>query len=197
MARLENLRRKVAALYASENISRADWADWMYEGHVLLVAKSAREVAEKYGGNPELAEAAALLHDVADTIMKREDPEHETKSLEMARTLLKENSYNEVEASVVVEDAIAKHSCHGAIRPTSAEGKAMATGDAIVHLTSDFYTVAEKRRKQSQSKEEISAWLLPKIDRDFYNKIAYESIREELKAQYEELRNHFSRDSYV
>lgn len=191
MSRIEKLKEEVAALYQAKHGGRADWADWMYEGHVIPVAEASREVALRFGGSAELAEAAALLYDIADAVIKRDDPHHESKSMEIARELLTKTGFDSDEIAIVVDDAIAKHSCHGDIRPQTREGKAMAAGDAVVHLTTDFYFFAENKKKQHESSEEISAWLLPKMERDFTNKIAFDELREEVRPNYERLKSHF------
>lgn len=189
--RIQNVREEVRALYAAELPGRADWADWIYEGHVLKVAQAARDVAIRFGGDPDLAEAAGLLHDIADAVMKREDPAHEARSVDIARDFLQKAGFTGEEIKIIVEDAMEKHGCHDDVRPATTEGKALSSGDAVVHLTSDFYVVAERRRSAFQSREEISAWVLPKIDRDFHNKIAYSQLREEMRPDYERLKYHF------
>lgn len=194
MSRIELLRRAVADLYHAEHPDRAEWADWIYEGHVVLVGNEAKSIASRFGGNLELAEAAGLLHDVADTVMKRERPDHEARSFEIARKLLTECGFSEDEITTVVDDAIAKHSCHGDVRPESLEGKVMASADGVVHMKSDFYSIAESRRKQFQTPQEIADWALPKIERDFNNKIAFEELREEVRPEYDRLKTHFSRE---
>lgn len=191
MSRLENLKEEIAKLYRTPNSNRADWADWIYEGHVVPVGNASREVATRFGGNPELAEAAGLLHDIADAVMKRENPEHEAESMNIARELLADNGYTNEEISIIVDDALLKHSCRGDVRPVTAEGKAVAAGDAVAHLTTDFYLYAEEGRKKYQTKEEIQAWVLPKIERDFTNKIAFEELREEVRPNYEQLKAYF------
>ena len=191
MSRIEILRREVADLYNAKHTDRADWADWMLEGHVIPVANASREVAARFGGDPELAEAAGLLHDIADAVMKRENPMHEAKSLEMARMFLEKVGFTNGEIEIVVDDAIAKHSCHGEVRPSTKEGKALAAGDAVVHIKSDFYDYAESRIKEFLAAEQISAWVLPKLDRDFTKKISYDSLREEVRPGYELLKERF------
>lgn len=186
------MREKVREMYEEKNPGRADWADWIYEKHVVLVAGESREIAQKYGGNPDLAEAAGLLHDIADAEMKRENPRHEQESLRIARELLRETGFTEDEIRVVVDDAIAKHGCHGDVRPSTPEGKAMAAGDGVVHLTSDFYEIAEDKRFGHESSHEVAEWALPKLDRDFANKIAYDELRERVRPDYEKLKAHFA-----
>lgn len=191
MTPLEKLRNEVAQLYEEKYTGRADWADWIYDGHVVLVADAARKIAEQYGGQAELAEAAGLLHDIADAVMKREDSRHEEESLRIARELLNKVGFSKEEIKVVVDDAIAKHSCYDNVRPSTAEGKAMAAADGYVHITSDFYGIAEKRRTGFQSPQEIAAWALPKIERDFHNKMSFDELRESVRLSYEGLKTHF------
>lgn len=188
---IQQLRKDVHDLYSAKHPNRADWANWLYEKHVLLVAEESRNIANKYGGNPDLAEAAGLLHDIADAVMKRDDPRHEEESLNIARTLLKNAGYSEDEISIIVDDAIVKHGCHGDIRPETLEGKAMASGDAVVHLMSDFYTIAEGEIIKEDSPQKAASWALPKLDRDFNNKIAYDDLREEVRPTYLKLKEHF------
>ncbi len=192
MEKFNQLKPRVEELYQAKHPDRAEWADWIYEGHVLPVAESAKKIAQEYGGNPELAAAAGLLHDVADAVMKRENPEHVQKSFEIARDFLRASHFTDEEIAIVVDDAIAKHSCRGDVRPETLEGKAMAAGDAVMHLQTDFYQHAETRRKASQTREEISAWALPKIDRDFQNKIAYPKLQNEVFSDYQKLRAYFA-----
>ncbi len=191
MTKIEKLKEEVRNLYNSKHSDRAAWADWIYEGHVIPVGDASRKIAERFGGNPELAEAAGLLHDIADAIMKREEPQHETKSMEIARDLLTKSGFSDAEIKTVVDDAILNHSCRGDNRPTTLEGRAMAAGDAFAHLTTDFYLVAEEDRKRYETHAEVVVWVHPKLDRDFTNKIAYDELREEVRADYEKLKAHF------
>jgi HD superfamily phosphodiesterase len=191
MKPIEQLRSAVRELYSAKDPNRADWADWIYENHVLLVADEAVKIAVEFGGNPDLAEAAGLLHDVADAVMKREDSGHEENSLAIARNFMRKAGYALNEIAIVVDDAIVRHGCHGDIRPATLEGKAMASGDAVVHLVSDFYEFAEKEMLVMDSRRDIARWALPKIDRDFINKIAYDDVRKKVEPDYIRLKNHF------
>lgn len=187
MSRIETLKQKVDALYQTKNPDRAEWADWLYESHVFLVADKAKEVAVRVGANAELAEAAGMLHDIADAVMKREDVRHEEESLRIAKEYLNACEFSDAEI-VIVEDAILFHGCHDGKVPQILEGKAMATGDALVHLQSDFYEFAIKASIDTDPIEEIKEWGLKKIERDFNNKILFEDVREEARADYERLK---------
>lgn len=68
MTRTQTLEQTVTDLYAAHNSERAEWADWLGENHVFLVADNATELAQRYGANVELARAGVLLHDIADFV---------------------------------------------------------------------------------------------------------------------------------
>src|SRR3989344_9451088 len=100
MTRLEELKRRVDELYLAKNENRADWADWMYEHHVFVVADYAAELADRFGANKELAVAAGMLHDIADAVMSRENPEHEEKSMEIAAGFLRDTGFSDAEIQI-------------------------------------------------------------------------------------------------
>ena len=191
MNRLKKLKDKIDCLYKLRNKDRADWADWLHKNHVFLVADLAKKLAKRYEASQEVAAAAAMLHDIADAVMKRENPEHEKESGIIAKKLLKESDFTEKEIKIIVEDAMRTHSCYDNERPKSLEGKIMATADGMVHLQSDFYTHAVKAMKKNKSLEEISAWAVPKIDRDFNNKIMFAELQKKAETDYKKLRFKF------
>ena len=192
MPRIESLKRKVKDLYGSRNPNREDWADWLCKNHIFIVADYACELAKRYGADKELASAAGMLHDIGDAEMSRFNPEHEKRSSEIARKLLTECEFSEAEIAIVVDDAMRFHGCHGDERPASLEGKIMAAADALAHLKTDFYKHALKDKSKKESLNDIQKWALPKLERDFTNKIAFDGVREEARTSYEELRTFFS-----
>jgi HD superfamily phosphodiesterase len=150
-------------------------------------------LAEKYGANAELAQAAAMLHDIADSQMSRKDPRHEAESLELARELMTEISYPADEISLVVDDAIRYHSCRGDERPKSKEGLTLATADSLAHLQTDFYIYATWAYGKDRSLEALKEWALKKIDRDLSEKIAFEDERQAARTDHDMLKALFSR----
>jgi len=193
MSRIDILRRKVDALYANRNIEEADeWAGYLHRNHIFAVADAAADMAKRFGGDAELAAAAGMLHDIADAVMKRREDGHGEKSIEIAERLLKESSFSDDEIRHVIDDAIAKHSCRGTVRPETQEGKCMAGGDAIVHLSSDFYDHAiEDWIRRGETKEDLQKWGLEKIDRDLNVKIFFDDVREEMRPHYERWKARF------
>ncbi len=193
MNRLNKLEEKVKSLYQEKNPNRADWADWLLDNHVLVVADYANELAKKYNAHVELAKAAALLHDIADVNTKRSDKKHGEISLQMARALLHEAGFNKDEIALVVDDAIRFHSCNDDEHPASIEGKILATADSLAHLKTDFYLFATWALGKEMTLTEIKSWTLKKIERDYHNKIFFDDIRKEVMPDYERLKTLFSR----
>jgi putative nucleotidyltransferase with HDIG domain len=191
MNRLHQLEEKVKDLYHEKNPNRADWADWMLDHHVLVVANYASELAQKYHANEELARVAALLHDIADTQTKRSDTKHEEISLQIARQLMTKYSYSKDEISLVVDDAIRYHSCYNEEHPESLEGKILSTADSLAHLKTDFYAHAKKALGQDMRIEELKDWVRKKIDRDLNHKIFFEDVRTEVLPDYEHIKELF------
>lgn len=193
MNRLDALKEKVERLYREKEDGHDQWVDWLYEHHVVIVVKYAKELAERFNVNAELAQVAALLHDIADYKMKRSDPKHEEESLATARQLMEECGYSAEDIALVVDDAIRFHSCHGAERPKSQEGLILATADSVAHLKTDFYVFATWALGRSRTLEETKEWTLQKLKRDFNNKISFDEVREEVRPDYELLKNFFAR----
>ena len=193
MARLDDLWQNVESLYNEKLETRDEWADWLYPNHVVVVARSAKRIAEQKDANVELSQVAALLHDVADVRMARMNPEHGEESLRIARQVMEENDYTADEIVLVVDDAIRYHSCHGDERPKSVEGLVLATADSLAHLQTDFYVYATWAKGKRETLESIKEWALKKIERDLHNKISFEDIREEARPDYEIIKELFSR----
>ena len=194
MSRFDDLSQEVESLYSQKLASREDWADWLYPNHVLVVARNAKALAEKVGADAELAQVAALLHDVADIRMKRANPDHETESLNIARELMRKHGYTDDEIRLVVDDAIRFHSCHGDERPASKEGLVLAAADALAHFQTDYYIfTAVGFGKSGRDHETFKKWVLAKIERDFTNKIAFDEVRETVRPDYTRMKELCSR----
>jgi ABC-type hemin transport system ATPase subunit len=69
--------------------------------------------------------------------MSRFDVGHEVECLSIAQDFLTRAGFSEDEI-IIVHDILIHHSCRD-ILPQTQEGRIMATADAVVHLTSDFY----------------------------------------------------------
>ena len=193
MSRLEDLQQRVAWLFEARSPSRNDWADWLWAEHQPYVAHAARELAVRFGANVELAEASGWLHDIADAVMSRFADGHEEASITMARQIMYDVGYSQDDVAIVVDDALRLHSCYDGKAPRSLEGKVLATADALAHLKTDFYSSAAQRLVKEMSPQEIKNYALKKSARDFNDKIRFDEVREETRADYERIKNYFSR----
>ncbi|PIP68895.1 hypothetical protein CO033_00850 [Candidatus Nomurabacteria bacterium CG_4_9_14_0_2_um_filter_32_10] len=192
MLKLFKLKRKINKLYKAKNDNRDEWADYLFTDHIYLVAKIAKKFSKKYNANKKLVIASALLHDIADAVMPRENIAYEEKSYEIAKDFLTASGFSEKEIEIIVNDALRYHSCHNGEIPKTIEGKILATADAYAHLISNFYEnrIIEFARRDSLQK--AKEWALLKIDRDLYNKILFDKIKEEAKPRYEFLKNYIN-----
>lgn len=186
--RLQQLEKKVRALYQTNTLSGDKWGEWLLTNHVLVVADYTTKLAARFSARAEIARAAALLHDIADAVMPRDTPEHESESLRIATQLLQETGYSDNDIALVVEDAIRYHSCHDGKAPQSLEGKILATADALGHLKTDFYLYAAWAFGKDRSLDAYKAWARKKIERDFHAKILFDEVKQETKHDYEILK---------
>lgn len=188
MKPIEKVRGAVAALYEQQLPNRDIWSEWLYDNHVLVVAKFAREVAERHGADPDTCEAVALLHDLGDALTSRHDPGHEQLSLRKAEELLHAAGYDEQTVRRLVDDALRFHSCHGAERPKSEEGKVLATADALAHFLTDFYAYMRDVVFKDRGPEAFKRWVAEKIERDYHAKIFYDHERTMVTPTYEKVK---------
>lgn len=193
MNRIDTLDALVRKLYEQKDPTRTGWADWLYENHVFVVADYASDLAQKYLANEELARAAALLHDIADSVMNRFDQNHEAKSLEMSRDLLTQSGFSDEEVHLVVDDAIKFHSCHDGKVPRSLEGRILATADGLAHLKTDFYVFATWAMADGSSLAEVKDYVLKKVERDFNSKILFTEEKQKAEQDYQRIKGLYSR----
>lgn len=188
MQPLDTLRQNVEKLYKSGNPNADVWNDWGYPNHVLVVADLTEKIAKAQGAKVDLAVAGALLHDIADAVMMRSNPEHEVESLKIAERILKESGFSAEDTAFVVNEIIKPHSCKE-LMPTTLEGKVMATADGAAHFLTDFYPVFCWRnygpRKDYQA---FKDWMRTKMEKDVNKKLFFDDIKQEVMPRYEALK---------
>jgi metal-dependent HD superfamily phosphatase/phosphodiesterase len=185
-ANLARLKTLVAAAYNGSKDSPDAWQRWCYENHVLIVAK----LATLYGGNKIFCVAGSLLHDIADSILGREDPDHERRSEALARELLIKSGFSPESTELILRDVIAPHSCKNLI-PETLEGKILATADAVAHLTSNFYSYLAWHHIDGGDYPGFKRWAQKKLEKDLNKKIFFEDVRKAMTINYKVLREVF------
>lgn len=182
---LTSVEEIVTQVYKTSDL---DWAHWIWSAHVPVVAHNAQKLCQRFGGKPEFAVAGAWLHDIGDTKVSRFADDHEETSDVISRDILTEAGYSKEDIAMIIKEVIAPHSCDE-IMPTSLEGKILATADALAHLQTDFYLqVCWKHIPEGKTYEEFLTWVQAKLDRDYYKKIFFPEIQEEVKIRYEALK---------
>jgi putative nucleotidyltransferase with HDIG domain len=192
MDKLATLRNHVETLYTTAGPEADPWIDWGYPHHVLVVGDLAEELARSHQLDVSVVVAGALLHDIADAVTVRRDPEHETKSLQIAADLLAKSGYDETTAQFIVDEIIQPHGCDTQM-PTADEGKAVATADGAAHFLTDFYPYFAWQHYGPGTEYAIyKDWALKKIEKDITKKMFYPEIKERVEPAYKVLRQFFS-----
>lgn len=172
--------------------SSEEFAQWVWNNHVPLVAQKTEELAERFNANEDIAVAGAWLHDFGDVFIHRHAYEHHEISKIEAIKVLREVGYSDEEVKKVLEEVILPHSCKDGLFPTTIEGKVMATADALAHLTSDFYVqLAWKHFPDGKDYPEFLTWVDEKLERDFNAKIFFEEVKNEVHYRYDALKQVF------
>lgn len=193
MDKLDKVIEIVEGLYAKKN-PVIDWNEWIFEGHIKVVANWVEEISKKYEFDKESTLAAAYLHDLAYAWTSKTDPDLDEKSESEARKVLKEAGYPEERVSFIVDEIIHGHGMHDGEEPEHIEAKVLATADALAHFTTDFYLVICWNHYLFEDKDlnAYKAWVLKKIDRDMVNKIFFEEYKKLAEPYYQSLKSLFS-----
>jgi HD superfamily phosphodiesterase len=172
--------------------SSQDFAKWMWENHVPIVASNTEELSHRFNANADIAVAGAWLHDFGDAFVDRHSNEHDEVSKVEATKVLNASGYSDDEIKKVLGEVILPHSCKDGFLPTTIEGQVMATADALAHLTTDFYVqFAWKHLPEGKSYEQYLEWVAKKLERDCHDKIFFDEVREEVRHRYVVLKEVF------
>jgi HD superfamily phosphodiesterase len=188
--RVRKVWQNVTQLYSQ---TKRKEAFYLWKNHVQTVAKFAAELSDRFGGKKDLVVVGALLHDVADIWLEREDNAFEARTRGTIEEVLKEASFSFQETTFVMDEIIDPHSCHPDNLPSTLEGKVLATADALAHLTTTFYADARTVFFLTKKTDaEYLEWVKSKLYRDFNKKIFFEEIKKEISPRHQELIKQFS-----
>ena len=190
MTRQQIVFNEVEKAYAQDSVR--EMGAWMWHNHVQWVANKGRELAEKYDADTEKVYCAALLHDIADSTLEREDDTFDTWSEQKGREILESAQFTQDEIAELLEIIIRPHSCRPNNLPTTLEGKVLATADAMFHLQTSFFPMlCFKNKPPCNSYHTWQEWFSEKIERDFGPKIFFAEERELVRADCEALKRVF------
>lgn len=161
-------------------------------GHVERVAKIAKFIAEKEGGNVEVVVKSAELHDIA-----RSAKNHAIESAKIAEKLLREQGFKE-DFINAVKHAIETHSFSAKIQPQTLEAKILSDADKLdaigaIGVARAFMFSGENNRSIEETLKHFEEKLLKLRDllytetakkiakeRHEFLKIFYEQIKREM-----------------
>jgi uncharacterized protein len=159
---LENIRQLVK--------NEAEEDDWKY--HIVPVVKYAKELAKILNADEDVAELAALLHDIGR--LRFESGDHDVTGVPEAEKILKElNCPSEIIDEV--KHCVESHRGSKNVVPKTIIAKIIANADAMAHF--DILPVFFFWRSQDSSFEEAFKWVDEKIDRDWDKKLTLPEAR--------------------
>lgn len=144
-----------------------------YNHHFVPTVRYAKLITEKIGGDKEVIEISAWLHDIGSIMVGREN--HHIDGQEIAEKKLRELSYDEDKIKKVKE-CIFSHRGSQGIKPKTKEAQIIADADGMGtfdKLHGLFYAafVAEKLDTE-QARKSVKQKLI-----NSYNKISFEAKR--------------------
>jgi len=153
---------------------------WVFPNHIDIAVDFARQMAEKYKANVEVAMLGALLHD-AGLAYKREsaDPTgHENCSIEYAEEFLPKYGY---EKELIDEVVKCIDATEPEVEPATLEAKIVRSADAMSHMLSVHYLA---KAKFASDWEGGISFVEKKIKKDF-TKVCLDDERELVRPVYE------------
>jgi len=151
---------------------------WKY--HITIVMKYAKYLAKIEHENVEVAELAALLHDIGGYRYGWDD-HHKTGATE-AEKILKDFGYDKKIISQVKE-CVEAHSTSGFTIPKNKLITIMRDADALAHFDAVPWLLAIGLRNEKGHDAAVK-WVADKLDRDYKNKLHLEESKKIAKEKY-------------
>jgi HD superfamily phosphodiesterase len=160
---------------------------WFYTDHLLMVEKNSKCLLKELPkADSEVVLLGVWLHDLQRVRGLKGD--HQSVGAREAVKVMKEYGYDKAVIEKV-KAIILTHSCDQN-KPTSIEGKILATADAMSHYYNDFFLrVAVTGQRDLK---EFKEWVLEKLDRNFNKKIFFASAKKKIKPRHELYKKVFS-----
>lgn len=174
---------KVREIVKKECSSNSTMNNWTY--HIEIVVKYAKLLAEKMNSDAEMAELAALLHDIGR--IKFGSKDHEKTGLPEAEKILKEVGYSQ-DIIDEIKHCVESHRGSKDIVPKTITAKITTNADAMSHfdIIPLLFKVALKR--SDNNLEDTLQWINDKIERDWNKKMTIPEAKEIMKEKYHAFR---------
>jgi len=160
---------------------------WFYSDHLLMVEKNAKALLKEMpSADKGVVLLGVWLHDLQR--VRGLNGDHQSVGAREAEKVMREYGYdNKIIAKV--KNIIQTHSCDKK-KPTSLEGRILATADAMSHYYNDFYLriAVTGQRDLAEFKE----WVLEKLDRNYNKKIFFNYAKKKIKLRHDLYKKVFS-----
>lgn len=157
----------------------------VWDQHIVLVVNYSKMLAAKLGADQEMAELAALLHDLGS--LKFGEEGHEITGQKEAEKVLKNAGYPK-KIIDEIKEAIGSHRGSLDIKPKSITAKILANADAMAHF--DVVPVLLRVGLDKYKKDEKLAakWVLDKLERDWNKKLTIPEAKKMVREKYQAAR---------
>ncbi len=183
IAKFQQVRNDLIEIYPPETDEprlRYVRRTWVFPNHIDIAVDFAKQLAEKYKANTEVAMLGALLHD-AGLAYKRDsaDPAgHENRSIEYAQTFLPKYGYD---GELIKEVVKCIDATEPEIEPETLEAKIVRSADAMSHMLSVHYLA---KAVFAPDWEGGIGFVEKKVKKDF-GKVCLDDEREQVRPVYD------------
>ena len=151
--------------------------------HITLVVKNALQLAPILGGDKDVCELSALLHDYASIVNSGWYPEHHIHSARLAKEILTQYKYP-TQVIEKVQECIRTHRGSQSLQPLTTEALILANGDAMEHIQAVDSLLYLAYVQHKMGIDEGQKWVIQKVERSWSKMVlqAQELVREKYEA---------------
>jgi len=172
--KLNEIRKIVKRIAESE--------DWKF--HILAVVDYSKKLAKILKVNEEIAELAALLHDIGR--LKFGGENHHLTGAKEAEKILKKYKFKK-EIIGEIKHCIESHRGATDITPKTKLAKIIANADVMAHFD-NFLVLVYYGAQRKFGYEETIEWLNRKIERDWEKKLTLSQAKKMMKEKYKAIK---------
>ncbi len=154
--------------------------DWKF--HTSLVVKNALYLANITGEDEELAEIAALLHDIGG--YRRGWDNHEIKGSQEAEKILTNLGYD-IQFIEKIKHSILAHRTGGFASPETKLAMILRDADVLSHFEAVPYLIHIGLSNNENNIEKATMWVRNKLKNDYENKLHFSESKKMVKTKYD------------